>query len=132
MGMYDTVKINTDKLPVSDQEKARIGNAPGWQTKDLYCEMTEIYITDEGELKIMEFELEVVPKEQRPYPNAKGLMSLQGSLREVNKRFVTVNYRGCINFYGHIGDDWYEFMAKFTDGKLVSIEGGKKDLDDLF
>lgn len=126
MGMFDTLIINTDKLPVSDEEKARIGKNPGWQTKDFDCEMTVIYITDDGELKIKEFEYEVVPKEQRPHPNAKGIMGLQGSLREVNVRLVTEPHHGNVNFYNRIGDDWYEFNTKFTDGKLVSIEGGKE------
>lgn len=126
MGMFDNLIINTDKLPVSDDEKKLIGKNPGWQTKSLICELTEIYITDDGELKINKFDQEVVPEEERPYPNDK-LLKLIGSLRRANERLETIPYHGFINFYSEIKGKWYEFDAKFTDGKLVSIEGGKRD-----
>lgn len=126
MGMYDNLIINTDKLPVTDEEKKLIGENPGWQTKDFDCDLTEIYITDEGELKINRWNYEEVPEEERPHPNGEGLLGLMGSLRRVNERLETIQYHGYVNFYSNIGDDWYEFFAKFTDGKLISIEGGKE------
>ena len=126
MGMYDNLIINTDKLPVTDEEKKLIGENPGWQTKDFDCDLTEIYITDEGELKINRWNYEEVPKEERPHPNGEGLLGLIGSLRRVNERLEAIQHHGYVNFYSNIGDDWYEFFAKFTDGKLVSIEGGKE------
>lgn len=127
MGMFDYLIINTDKLPVTDEEKKLIGENPGWQTKDFDCELTEIYITDEGELKINRWNYEEVTKEERPYPDGEGLLGLMGSLRRVNERLEKIEYHGCVFFYSIIGDDWYEFFAKFTDGKLVSIEGGKEE-----
>lgn len=126
MGMYDNLIINTDKLPVTDEEKKLIGENPGWQTKDFDCYLTEIYITDEGELKINRWNYEEVPNEERPYPNGEGLLGLMGSLRRVNERLEAIQHNGYVNFYSKIGDDWYEFYAKFTDGKLVSIDGGRK------
>lgn len=129
MGMYDTLYINTDMLPVSEEEKKRIGSNPGWQTKDLYCEMTEAYITDDGYLKINEFEYEVVPKEERPHPEADGLLGACGALRRINQRLVTLNVNFTVNFYSPIGDDDYEFSATFEYGKLKQIVGGKVDTD---
>jgi len=126
MGMYDNLIINTDKLPVSDEEKKLIGKNPDWKTKNFDCNLTEIYITDEGELKINRWNYEEVPKEERPYPNDEGLFGLMGSLRQVNERIETIAYHGYVNFYSNIGNDRYMFLAKFTDGKLVSIEGGKE------
>ena len=126
MGMYDNLIINTDKLPVTDEEKKLIGKNPNWQTKDFDCYLTEIYITDEGELKINRWNYEEVSNEERPYPNEEGLLGLIGSLRRVNERLETIQHHGYVNFYSYIGDEWYEFFAKFTDGKLVSIEGGKE------
>jgi len=125
MGMFDTLIINTDKLPVSSEEKKTIGKNPNWQTKDFDCELTEIYITDEGELKINRWNYEIVPKEERPYPDEKCLLGLMGSLRRVNERLKVIPHHGYVNFYSNIGDDWYEFFAKFSDGKLEYIKGGK-------
>lgn len=126
MGMYDNLIINTDKLPVTDEEKKLIGKNPNWQTKDFDCNLTEVYITDEGELKINRWEYKEVPKEERPYPDEEGFFGLIGSLKPVNKRLETIEHHGYVRFYSKIGDDWYEFIAKFTDGKLISIEGGKQ------
>ena|SRR5690606_14733928 len=33
-----------------------------------------------------------------------------------------VNFHGLLNFYTYENDIWYEYNAKFTDGKLVAIE----------
>jgi len=124
--MYDTLKIKTEMLPITDEEKHLLGENPDWQTKDFDCDLTEIYITDKGELKINRWDYEEVPKEERPYPDGEGLLGLMGGLRRVNKRLETIQHHGYVNFYSSIGNDWYEFFAKFRDGKLVSIEGGKE------
>ena len=124
--MFDNLFIDTDKLPVSDEEKKLIGKNPDWQTKDFDCDMTEIYITDDGELKINKWNYESVPKEKRSYPNDEGLLGLIGSIKRVNEHLETIPYQGNINFYSNIGKDWYEFFAKFNNGKLECITGGKK------
>ncbi len=147
MGMYDELYISTDMLPVSDKEKRLIGDKPGWQTKSLDCEMTRVYITSEGYLEIDRFEYESTPREEKPYPDAeKGTWKyVFGMLRETNnKRERLDNYHGFVTFYTRIGEvyrktgeglldrelvskgEWYEFSAKFTDGKLTEIKGGKK------
>jgi hypothetical protein len=122
MGMFDYLYISASLLPVSDEEKKMIGNDVEWQTKDFDRYLTEIYITDDGELKICRWELENVPKEERPYPNDEGILGILGSVRRINERLETLNYHGIVNFYSTINREWYEFSAKFTDGKLVSIE----------
>ena len=123
--MFDSLFINNEKLPVTDDERIVIGNTE-WQTKDFDCDLTEIYITDEGELKINRWEYETVPKEERQYPDDNGLKGLFGCIKRVNERLETIPYHGIITFYGKSNNDWYEFYAKFTDGKLVSIDGGKE------
>jgi len=123
--MFDYLIISTDKLPVTDEEKKKIGKNPGWQTKDFDCQMTEIYITDEGELKMNHWEYETVPKEERPHPNDDGLLGMMGMLKRVNERLETIPMHGYVNFYTDVKGDWYEFNAKFTNGKLELIEGGK-------
>jgi hypothetical protein len=92
-----------------------------WQTKDFDCDMTEIYITNEGELKINRWNYEAVPKKERPYPNDEDLPGLAGSLRRVNEQLEPISYHGYVNFYSGVGDEWFEFNAKFENGKLVEI-----------
>ena len=122
MGMFDYLFIDTNMLPISDEEKIIIGDEPGWQTKDFENIMTEIYITNDGELKINQWEYEVVPKEERPHPDGDGIAGLAGSLRRSNEKLETIPYHGYVNFYNSINREWYEFRAKFTDGKLIEIK----------
>lgn len=97
MGMFDNIFIKSAMLPVSDEEMKVIGDNPGWQTKDFDCILRDIEITDTGRLI------------DRSYPT------------------VLITYTGSINFYCDIGNDWYEFDAKFKKGKLKRIIGGKRD-----
>ena len=117
MGMYDNLHINTDKLPVSDEEKKLIGKNPNWQTKDFDCMLTDIHITDEGELTIRKFTYGWDETQK----NGFGTM---GVLTEENVKTETIQHHGYVNFYSNIGKEWYEFFAKFTNGKLECIEGG--------
>ena len=119
--MFDNVFINADMLPISDEEKAEIGEGHEWQTKDYENMLTEIYITDDGLLKVSQFELEEVPKKERPYPDGEGILGLMGSLKRIHERLEVLPYHGFINFYGSINKKWYSFNAKFTDGKLIEI-----------
>jgi hypothetical protein len=129
MGMFDYLFIDTKMLPVSDEEKILIGNEPGWQTKDFDNILTEIYITNDGELKINRWEYDVVPKEERPHPDDDGVLGLSGSLERTNVRLETIPHHGYVNFYTSISKKWYEFNAKFTDGKLVEIKEEKRKND---
>lgn len=115
MGMFDYVKVHEKHgLP-----------ALGYQSKDFDCELTMIRITESGRLEIERFEYESVPKEERPYPNDVGLAGMMGSLRKVNTKWEDLNYHGMFNFYGNDGEgfegEWFDFVAKFTDGNLVEI-----------
>ena len=49
-------------------------------------------------------------------------MGLAGSLERTNVRLETIPHHGYVNFYTSISKKWYEFNAKFTDGKLVEIK----------
>ena len=126
MGMFDSLRINRDKLPVTDKEKKLINVNHDWQTKDFDCILTILYITDDGLLKVERWEEVVVPKEERPHPNDDGIMGLIGSVKKINLRQEIIKYHGYVNFYGYVGEDWYEFDAKFTNGKLETITGGKR------
>jgi hypothetical protein len=119
MGMYDYLHISTDSLPVTDEEKKLIGDNPGWQTKDLDCTLTEAKITETGELQIRRFTT-------RWDNTKKNALGFNGILVEENTRIETVPIHGFISFYSDIGETWYEFRAKFTDGKMVELIGGKQ------
>lgn len=139
MGMFDYVKC---ERPLPDGWDLT-NDAVGLQTKDFDCEMTTLRITAEGRLVVERFETEVVPKEERPYPDGDGLFGLMGSLRRVNQREVDLNYHGTFSFGGledlkddewvvhglHPGGGFWRkryrdhgYLAKFTDGQLVALE----------
>lgn len=96
MGMFDYVKVH---------EKHGIPSL-GYQSKDFDCELTMIRITESGRLEIERFEYESGPK--------------------VNTKWEDLNYHGMFNFYGNDGEgfegEWFDFVAKFTDGNLVEIK----------
>ena len=132
MGMFDTLYISTNRLPLTRAEKKLLGENPEWQTKDWENVLTEIYITDAGEFKVNQWKYETVPKEERPHPEAEGILGLAGSMRRVDERLETIPYHGYIRFYTGIEDEqgnnlWLEFSAKFTDGRLVGIKRADED-----
>ncbi|WP_291723137.1 hypothetical protein [Bernardetia sp.] len=103
MGLFDTIKIDVDKLPILEDKKEQLKAVQvDWQTKDLEPNLSTYEITDDGKLLLIksgwgEDNIDI-PKE--------------------------IDFHGILNFYGDVGKDWYEFYAKFTDGKLIEITGG--------
>jgi len=79
----------------------------GWdggdlQTKDFDCEMVTHVITKDGRLMLERIdETHVVPKAERPYPDAPDddMRSMCGMLRRF-KSLHDSNFHGVINFYG--------------------------------
>jgi hypothetical protein len=49
-------------------------------------------------------------------------LGLAGSIKRVNQRLEPIDFHGYANFYSDVENVWYEFTAKFTNGKLVKIE----------
>jgi hypothetical protein len=92
--MFDYVKVSLDKLPLTDEEKALLPK-DRFQTKDFDCMLNEIRINDDGTLENDFF---------------------------WNGRVDTLDLTGSFNFYTiNTKDDWVEFQAYFTDGKLDVI-----------
>lgn len=127
MGMFDNVIISPKLLPVSDEEKKKIGENPVWQTKSLDNEFAEIIITDDGYLRKIDVRLIYVPKKDRPYGHENGWRSLIGCIREQDRKLINLPYTGILNFYSDIGKERYEFIAIFEKGKLKEITKGKQD-----
>ena len=108
-------------MPLTDLEKQHLNESKGFQTKDFDCVLTDIFLEDEC-IKISRWTYEEVPVEERPHPIAEGLLGLQGSMRKTNERMEEVSdFHGLVNFYTFIDEEWYEFNAKYTDGKLKEI-----------
>ena len=93
MGMFDDLTV---EYPLPDIGKAQVRE---WQTKDLSRTLDRYRLTNEGIL-----------------------------LRETTNGVMPVNYHGYLEFYGNDGDgdprgkEWFEYCAKFVDGKCVHIE----------
>lgn len=120
MGMFDNLKISTDKLPLSDSEKKSIGENPDWQTKDFECIMSTAEITDNGKLRFLNLRYEWDENLKSGMFELTGKM---GGLTTKDEQWVELNdYHGYVNFYTSVNNIWYEFNAKFTDGQLVNIE----------
>ena len=121
MGMYDTLIINLDLLPITEAEKEILKDS-SFATKDFENVLTEIYITDDGFLKINNYELESTPEDEKPFPYAEGIRGLMGCLRRKNEHLETIHHHGYVNFGAYENNTIYDFRAKFTDGKLILIE----------
>lgn len=115
MGMYDSIRC---EIPLPDG--AVIGEL---QTKDFDCEMVEHLITSDGRLMLERIdEIQEVPEAERPYPGAKGILGICGSIRIIKSKHQS-DFHGVLNFYGHgKSGEWHEYNAKFTDGRLVEIQ----------
>lgn len=123
MGMYDHFYVkDLSVLPLTEREKGLLTTETEWQTKSFDCVLAEIYLTANGTLEELGFDYEEVPKEERPYPDAEGPIGLCCSFRRINERIEPLAHHGYVNFCTNIKSHWIEFVAKFTDGKMVHIE----------
>jgi len=119
MGMFDYIKCN---MPLPETPVPPPSH--GFQTKDTPDQyMTEYTITEDGRLSWKPYRIEEVPKAERPYPDAKGgsLRALCGILRRVEGDTEFVDYHGDIFFYVGVKGRWWEYRARFTDGKCEKI-----------
>lgn len=122
MGMFDLIRCEAT-LP----ETAVAPDAGRlFQTKDTPDQYMTVYtITADGRLTWRPYEMEAVPREERPYPDAPDddFRSLCGSIRRVEQPPEDIPYHGDICFYGsgHTGA-WWEYNARFTEGRLARID----------
>lgn len=99
MGMFDYLRIDKAMLPVELPE----GFVAQWQTKDTPEQYLETYeITAEGELRRVEW---------------------NGDTEQYEPVEVLGDFHGDLRFYtSHpMTDEWFEFNARFTEGKLSRI-----------
>lgn len=149
MGMFDNVIVDVNILPdLTEDEKLLLEQEKGWQTKDFENKLTNIYIVKNSEsgfrhrfvgnkfpykIQIKKSEWEVVPFNERPYPNAEpdSWQGLCGSLRETNVKIVDLTYTGKFTFYTTVEKIlsnavkeivFYDFVAEVEEGQIISIE----------
>ncbi len=119
MGMFDYIKCN---MPLPETPVPPPSH--GFQTKDTPDQyMTEYTITEDGRLSWKPYRIEEVPKAERPYPDAEdgSLRALCGILRRAESDAEFVDYHGDIFFYAGGKGRWWEYKARFTDGKCEKI-----------
>jgi hypothetical protein len=117
MGMFDYLIVSIDKLPLTTEEKEKWGDKFHFQTKELDCTLTNVHITDDGELKVSRFtdkHLDYLRSIGEAFAN-------YGIPNKEHERLDKINYHGILEFHDLVEDVWFEFGAKFTDGNLVEI-----------
>ena len=103
MGMFDELRCHV-ALPDEEGEALRSAGHT-YQTKDLDCQLDLHEITAEGRLVRLEWNY----------------------AEKLWHSPVDLNYHGMLNFYTLTMDKrWFEYDAKFTDGKVTEIQGGKR------
>jgi len=119
MGMFDEV-ICEWKLPIPELQNDI------FQTKDFDSLMNTYKITTNGELLKEEVEYEFVPEEKRPYYGTekweKGIMfKLFWAIKKNRLGWVNTNFNGTFVFYTYKNKQFYQFEAKFVNGKLTEL-----------
>jgi hypothetical protein len=112
MSRYDYIKISDSLLPVNGLQRLDLSGLE-FQTKDLDREFLDYVIDESGLLSYTDYEYELL-EEQHSFFKLK--------IRKVMKDVVISNFTGVIKFYGKPYEIFYIFKAKFTDGKLDTIE----------
>lgn len=116
MGMFDLVRCKY-KLPDPEVQDAE------FQTKDIDCcsggTMSDYEITEDGRLihKKYEYRERERKKDGSWWDNFPCIERIDDSLELIDQ-----NFHGYFVFYTRANDKWYEYQAKFTDGKIVEIK----------
>ena len=131
MGMFDNVKCEYT-LPETAE-----GMNLDFQTKafgDGFVGgyMDDYTITKDGELILHKKEYELVEEKDRPYYgkpewDKNPLLQLAGSMRAIPLEDEVMDYHGIISIYTMVGDTWYEYEFKFTDGKVAGVKRINKE-----
>ncbi len=106
MGMFDHVRCY---YPLPDAE----AQDAAFQTKDLACALDDYSITREGRLVL----------------HAKRYESQEDEASPLGFRLVVVQewdecllYHGDLRFYDRLEGEWYEYVARFSAGKLQWVQ----------
>jgi chromosome condensin MukBEF MukE localization factor len=112
MSRYDYIKISDSLLPVNGFQRHDLSGLE-FQTKDLDREFLDYVIDEDGNLSYTDYEYELVEAPDNFF---------RFSMRRINKGVINSNHSGYVKFYGKPYEIFYIFKAKFTNGKLDTIE----------
>ena len=125
MGLYDELKCEYPLPDSAMQDEV-------FQTKSFDRELTCYTITADGRLIHHTVRWESVPEEERTYYGKpeweKPFYRMIGCLKTVPTGDVEVPYHGDVYFHTCRGEpqtesfEWFEYQARFTDGKLQWIK----------
>jgi len=97
MGMFDCLSCRRIMPDGFD------GNIHSFQTKDFSCDLANYGITDDGKLV-----------RYRDYGSAQ---------EDASPVAEIIEHHGYVTFYTYVSqNEWHQYRAKFTDGKLVEIK----------
>lgn len=119
MGMFDYVRC---EMPLP--ETAVMPKDIMFQTKDTPDKYMTVYtITADGKLSWRPYEMEIVPKAERRFPDADddSLLAMVGCMRRVEREPEFLDYHGDIFFYSYHEGAWWKYKARFTEGVCQKI-----------
>lgn len=120
--MFDSLFVANDiVLPIDQDLRTVIDFEFEFQTKSFDCTMQSYFIKNNQLLTKPQTKY-VIPKEQRPYPNADGLLGLCGSIGTIFGDIEKVDFTGYFEFYSHLGKIWLCFLATCENGNITSIK----------
>lgn len=126
MGMYDEIKCEY-QLPSS----SKVVQNELFQTKEFDCSIDRYIITKKGELFLQKSSWITIPEKKISYGKQGYKIPIgkfAGSLKIKYLPKKKIKYHGDIRFYTSLGEHkskdfrWYEFCARFTNGKLEWIK----------
>lgn len=130
MGMFDTLICDAplpDGAAIEPYDERYDDGA--FQTKDLDCYLGLYRITADGRLEQQVFELIAHEGNQESEDPWAKLPRYERR----NERWETVtDFHGRIRFYGNdVAGRWHEYVAKFTDGRLVEIVADENAVQEM-
>ena len=123
MGITDDLVVSdVNILPVSKELQDKCKNKK-FQTKSFACMLDNYELRPDG-IYHQEYESFIVPKEDRPYPDAKenSFESMCGVLGRKNKNWVKINRTLEFSFYSDIEGEWVEFEGIMCQGKVLELK----------
>jgi hypothetical protein len=117
MGMFDSIYISSNLLPISLEEKEQIPPGTEWQTKDLDRLLDTYHITDKRQ--IIKVEVEYEPSKEMDCLTSFHILPT-GDVKKVHMNLFP--FTGFLAFYTSIKGQWYEFEAEINNGYLVDIK----------
>jgi hypothetical protein len=108
MGMFDNIEFDINRLPISVEERKLLSKKK-FQTKSLENTLSRYRITEDGHLEYLVYCSDFLDQYE---PDCQF------------ESWIRINdIHGYVSFYTFLSDpkEWYEFVAKFTDGKLVDL-----------